>query len=222
MTGGPVVVFGNTPFASMVAYCVMHDSAWTVAAFTVHQKFIAGSQREGVPVVPFETLTATHPPGEYRMLIALGQRRMNEVRASVFRDAERLGYECVSYVSSRASVAANVSMGANCMVFEHAILQPFVTLGDNVIVRGGAHLSHHCTIGDHVFIGAGVAMAGQCTVGDQAFLGVGAVVRDRVRIAHGSLIGAGAVILRDTESDQVYLGNPARKIGTSAMKASDE
>jgi sugar O-acyltransferase (sialic acid O-acetyltransferase NeuD family) len=221
MTGGPIVVFGDTPFASMVAYCVMHDSAWTVAAFTVHQRFIADTRRDGVPLVPFETIAETHPPGEYRMLIALGPRRMNELRAAVFRDAKRLGYECLSYVSSRSSVAANVSMGDHCLVFEHAILQPFVTLGDDVIVRGGAHLSHHCTIGDHVFIGAEVAMAGQCTVGDQAFLGVGAVVRDRVRIASRSLIGAGAVIVRDTESDQVYLGNPARKMGTSAMKASD-
>jgi sugar O-acyltransferase (sialic acid O-acetyltransferase NeuD family) len=220
MSGKPVIVFGDTPFASMVAYCLMHDSPWTVAAFTAHQTFIADTQRDGLPVVPFETITATHPPGDYQMMIALGQRRMNDLRAAVYRDAKRLGYECVSYVSSRASVWANVSMGDNCMVFEHVVLQPFVRLGDNVIVRGGAHLSHHCTIGDHVFIGAGVTMAGQCTVGDQAFLGVGAVLRDRLQIAARTLVGAGSVILRDTEADQVYLGNPARKTGTSAMEAS--
>ena len=220
MSGKPVIVFGDTPFASMVAYCLIHDSPWTVAAFTANQAFLAGTERERLPVVPFETITATHPPDEYQMLIALGPRKMNELRADVYRDARLLGYDCVSYVSSRASIWANVAMGDNCMVFEHAVLQPFVRLGNNVIVRGGAHLSHHCTIGDHVFIGAGVAMAGQCTVGDQTFLGVGAVIRDRVQIAPRTLAGAGAVLHRDTEADQVYLGNPARKTGTSAMEAS--
>jgi sugar O-acyltransferase (sialic acid O-acetyltransferase NeuD family) len=154
------------------------------------------------------------------MLVAIGQRGMNEVRATVYREVKGLGYACVSYVSSRASVWPSVSMGDNCMVFEHAILQPFVRLGDDVIVRGGAHVSHHCTIGDHVFIGAGVVMAGESTVGDHVFLGVGSVLRDRLQIAPRTLVGAGAVILRDTEADQVYLGNPARKTGTSAIEAS--
>ena len=220
MSPQPVVVFGDTPFASMVAHCLTHDSPWTVAAFTAHEAYITNARRDELPVVPFETLATTHPPGDYRMLVAIGQRGMNEVRATVYRAVKGLGYACVSYVSSRASVWPNVSMGDNCMVFEHAILQPFVRLGDDVIVRGGAHVSHHCTIGDHAFIGAGVVMAGESTVGDSAFLGVGSVLRDRLQIAPRTLVGAGAVILRDTEADQVYLGNPARKTGTSAMEAS--
>lgn len=218
--GKPVIVFGDTPFASMAAFCLMHDSPWNVAAFTVNEAYIRHPQRDGLPVVPFESIAESHPPGEYQMLVAIGYRAMNQLRATVYRDVVKLGYLCVSYVSSGASVWPNVSIGDNCMVFEHAILQPFARIGDNVIIRGGAHISHHCTVADHVYVAAGVAMAGQCTVGEQALLGVGAVVRDRVQIAPRSLVGAGAVILRDTEADQVYLGNPARKTGKSAIEAS--
>lgn len=217
----PVVIFGNLRSASLAWYCLIHDSPWHVAGFTVDEAYLASSHFEGLPLVPFETLEAFYPPSDYRLLIPMGYQHINGVRREHFEGAKQRGYTFVNYVSSRASVWPDLQIGENVLIYEHAIIQPFARIGSNCIIRSGAHISHHCEIADHAFIAAEVAMGGEGYVGEQAFVGVGAVLRDRIRIAERSFIGAGAVVVKDTLVDGVYVGNPARKVDKTAFEASE-
>lgn len=216
----PVIIFGNLRSASLAWYCLVHDSDFKVAGFTVDKNYCQSESFEGLPLVPFETLENACPPSDYRLLIPMGYQQINAVRRARFEAAKGRGYDFVSYVSSRASVWPDLQIGENVLIYEHAIIQPFVRIGSNCIIRSGAHISHHCQIADHAFIAAEVAMGGEGYVGEQAFVGVGAVLRDRIRIAERSFIGAGAVVVKDTEADDVYVGNPARKTGKTALEAS--
>ena len=47
-----VVVFGNTSFASMAAYCLTHDSPHQVAAFTVDRAYTGSGSHEGLTIAP--------------------------------------------------------------------------------------------------------------------------------------------------------------------------
>lgn len=216
----PVVIFGNLRSASLAWYCLLHDSPFRIAGFTVDAAYLASPRFEGLPLVPFETLEAHYPPTDYRLLIPMGYQQINGVRRSRFESARQRGYTFVSYVSSRASVWPDLKIGENVLIYEHAIIQPFARIGSNCIIRSGAHISHHCEVADHAFVAAEVAMGGEGHVGEQAFVGVGAVLRDRIRIAERSFIGAGAVVVQDTQADGVYVGNPARKAGKTALEAS--
>lgn len=216
----PVVIFGNLRSASLAWYCLLHDSPWAVAGFTVDAAYLNSSLFEGLPLVPFETLEEHYPPTDYRLLIPMGYQHINGVRRARFEQAKARGYAFVSYVSSRASVWPDLQIGENVLIYEHAIIQPFARIGSNCIIRSGAHISHHCEVADHAFVAAEVAMGGEGYVGEQAFVGVGAVLRDRIRIAERSFIGAGAVVVQDTQSDGVYVGNPARKASKTALEAS--
>jgi UDP-3-O-[3-hydroxymyristoyl] glucosamine N-acyltransferase len=118
-----------------------------------------------------ESIVGSHPPTQYQMLIVLRYRAMNHLRATVYRDAKGLGYDCVSYVSSRATVWPNVSIGDNCMVFEHTVLQPFSRIGNNVIigVSGGEYgIRGHVTAYDAV-TGKQVVWAGGMTYARNRF-----------------------------------------------------
>lgn len=216
----PVVIFGNEMSASLAWYCLAHDSPYRVAAFAVDQAYLKSDRFEGLPLVAFETLEAAYPPAGYRLLIPMGYQRINGIRRARYEDAKRRGYDFVSYVSSRASVWPDLQVGENVLIYEHAIIQPFATIGDNCIIRSGAHISHHCRISSHAFVAAEVAMGGAGHIGEQAFVGVGAVLRDRIHIAERSFVGAGAVVVQPTEADGVYVGNPAKKIGKTALEAS--
>lgn len=216
----PVVIFGNMRSASLAWYCLLHDSPYRIAGFTVDAAYLESSWFEGLPLVPFETLEQHYPPADYRLLIPMGYQRINAVRRARFESAKQRGYTFVSYVSSRASVWPDLRVGENVLIYEHAIIQPFARIGSNCIIRSGAHISHHCEVADHAFVAAEVAMGGEGYVGEQAFVGVGAVLRDRIRIAERSFIGAGAVVVQDTQADGVYVGNPARKAGKTALEAS--
>ncbi len=216
----PVVIFGNLRSASLAWYCLLHDSSYKIAGFTVDAAYIESPQFEGLSLVPFETLDGYYPPEDYRLLIPMGYQHINGIRRSRYEQAKQRGYTFVSYVSSRASVWPDLKLGENVLIYEHAIIQPFARIGNNCIIRSGAHISHHCEVANHAFVGAEVAMGGDGYVGEQAFVGVGAVLRDRIRIAERTFIGAGAVVLQDTVADGVYAGNPARKASGTALEAS--
>jgi len=207
-----VVIFGNLRFAQLAHYCLVHDSPWKVAGFTVDAAYRKGDAFDGLPLVDFEALEATFPPGEVKLLIAAGYQQVNGLRRARYESAKARGYDFVSYVSQRASVWPDLQPGENCLIYEQAIVQPCSTIGDNVTIRSGAHVSHHCRIDSHAFISAGAVMAGDVHIGEQAFIGVGAVLKDGLRIAPRSFIGAGAVVLHDTEEGAAYAGNPARRM----------
>jgi sugar O-acyltransferase (sialic acid O-acetyltransferase NeuD family) len=171
-------------------------------------------------VVAFDEIAAAYPPARYQMLLPLGYHAINGLRRARFEQARALGYTCISYVSSRASTWPDLQVGSNCLIYEHAVIQPFARIGDNVIIRSAAHISHHCQVADHAFIAAGVTLGGNVKVGEQAFIGVGAIVRDNVTIGARCFIGAGAVVLGDTEDDSVYVGNPARKSARTSLEVS--
>ena len=218
MKNKSVVVFGAGIFSSLAWFCLTNDSQWKVSAFTVDQKFLTKSMHEGLPVIPFEDLLNVYPPSTTKLLIPLGYTRINGLRMERFQQATESGYELISYISSRASVWPNQCFGRNCLVYEHAIIQPFSTIADNVIIRSGAHISHHCVIEKHSFISAEATFGGNVTVGERCFIGLGAVIRDGLSIAERSFIGAGAVVISDTEPDGVYVGNPARRIEKSSLE----
>jgi sugar O-acyltransferase (sialic acid O-acetyltransferase NeuD family) len=213
-----VVVFGAGTFSSLAWFCLTNDSQWKVNAFTVDKPFLTKSMHEGLPVVPFEDLLNIYPPSTTKLLIPIGYTRINGLRMERFQQATELGYELISYISSRASVWPNQSFGRNCLVYEHAIIQPFTTIGDNVIIRSGANIGHHGIIGNHSFIATEVVFGGSVTVGERCFIGLGAVIRDGLSLSERSFIGAGAVVISDTEPDGVYVGNPARRIAKSSLE----
>ena len=114
-----------------------------------------------VPFIFFPAFESHYPPGEARLLIPMGYQRINSVRRERFESACARGYDFVSYVSTRASHWPDLKIGRNVLIYEHAIIQPFVSIGDNCIIRSGAHISHHCTVESHCFIAAEVVMGGQ-------------------------------------------------------------
>lgn len=213
----PVIIFGNFASASLARFLLDNDSPYQVAGFTVDREYCKSTQHEGLPLVPFDSLEHHFSPNDFQLLIPMGYQKINHVRRDRYENAKLRGYSFVSYVSSRASIWPGLEIGENTLIYEHAIIQPFATIGNNSIIRSGAHISHHCAVGDHVFVAAEVAMGGKVLVGDQAFLGVGSVIVDSIEIASRSFIGAGAVVTRPTEELGVYVGNPARKLGKSAL-----
>jgi sugar O-acyltransferase (sialic acid O-acetyltransferase NeuD family) len=206
-----MVIFGTGEFAQVAAVYLDADSPHQVVAFTVDGARRDQEQVMGRPVVPFEELTRSHPPGEYELFVAIGFKGLNQARAEVFGRVKAAGYTCISYVCSRAMQWGHVTVGENSFVFESNVLQPFVRIGDNTILWSGNHVGHHATIGSHCFITSHVVISGGTTVGDYCFVGVNATLGDHITIAPRCLIGAGAMVLRSTEENSAYVGVSAEK-----------
>lgn len=212
-----VVIFGTGSFAELVHFYLSHDQRYEVVAFCAHRDHLPAAAFCGLPVVAFEEVDHRYPAASHEMFVAVGYRKVNQVRAEVYQQAKVKGYSLLTYVSPHC-VNMATSIGDNCFIFEDNTLQPFVTIGNDVVMWSGNHIGHHSTIGDHCYITSHVVISGHCKVGPYCFFGVNAALRDSLTIAESCVIGAGALIMKSTTPKQVYLGERTKPFA----KNSDE
>jgi sugar O-acyltransferase (sialic acid O-acetyltransferase NeuD family) len=199
-----VVLFGLGDFARVARIYLVEDSPHDVVAFTANERYIEADELEGVPVVPFERITETHPPDRCAMFVAIGFSGVNQARRDVYEQCKTLGYELITYVNSKATHWGELEIGDNCFIFEENVIQPNVRIGSNVILWSGNHIGHDSTIEDHVFVASHAVISGNVTIGESSFVGVNATFRDAIRVAPRCVIGAGALIMKDTLEGAVY------------------
>jgi sugar O-acyltransferase (sialic acid O-acetyltransferase NeuD family) len=213
-----VVIFGTGVFAEVAHFYLTHDSDYKVVAFTVDRKFIKRKHFLDLPLVPFESVQKTYPPGKFKMFIAVGYKNLNKTRAAKYAEAKSKGYSLITYISSRCVHWGDTKIGDNCFIFENQTIQPFVKIGNDVVIWSGNHIGHHSTIGDHCFISSHVVISGNTKIGSYCFLGVNATLRDGISIAEKCIIGAGALIMKDTKKGTVYIGKAGELYSNDSSK----
>jgi sugar O-acyltransferase (sialic acid O-acetyltransferase NeuD family) len=220
-----LVIVGDSAIAEIAYEYFTHDSPYEVVGFAVEQAYLTRDTLFDLPVVPFERVTEHFPPAAHSLYAAVGYNQLNRLRTRLASEGKAAGYALASYVSSKAFVWRNVTMGEHCFIFEGNVVQPFVTMGDNVVLWSGNHIGHHSRIRDNVFFASHVVLSGFCDVGDNCFLGVNATVANNVTIAPDGLLGAGCMILRDTAPNTIYgakMTEPASRTARQYFKLADD
>ena len=189
-----VIIFGVGQISEIAHFYLIHDSDHEIVAFTVDQEFMKNDSFHDLPVVAYEDLVKKYPPHEYKVFIPISYKKVNKLPAEKFKDAKEKGYECISYISSKATYY-NTPVGENCFIFENNVIQPFTEIGDNCILWSGNHIGHHTTIEDHCFLASHVVVSGSVCIGEYSFLGVNATIRDNIKVGKENVIGANSLIL---------------------------
>lgn len=216
-----VVVFGTGTLAELAHVYLTADSDYEVAAFTVDAAHRGEPSFLGLDVVAFEEVAAACPPSTFAMFVAVGYRLVNRARAEIYGRCRALGYDLVTYVSSRAIHTGPLDVGENCFVMEGVLVQPRVRIGDDVILWSGSSVQHHSVIGDHCFVGPDAAIAGEVTIEPFCFVGVNATIRNGVTVGTGSVIGAGAVVSRDVPPGHVWAAGASRPVPVDGRRLRD-
>ena len=204
-----LILVGDSAFAEIAYEYFTHDSPYEVVAFCVDRPYLTRETLFGLPVVPTDEVAERFPPASHDFYAALVYNQMNRVRTRLFSEMKARGYAPASYVSSRAFVWPNVTLGEHCFIFEDNTVQPFVSIGDNVVLWSGNHIGHHSSIGDNCFVASHVVVSGFCKVGANCFVGVNATFGNNLAVGDDCLIGAGALIAKDVPADTLVKGNLA-------------
>ncbi len=206
-----VIIFGIQDFAQLAHYYIENDTPHEVVAFSVNEKYLPETREfEGKPVIAFEQVEKSHSPDEYKFFAPMSHARMNQLRAKVYQEIKDKGYDCISYISSKASIFDN-EIGENCFILEDNTIQPFTKIGNNVVLWSGNHIGHHGEIKDHVLFTSHVVMSGHCVINEYSFFGVNATLRDGLNVAEGTLVAMGAMLAKNTDPWGIYMGAPAKK-----------
>ena len=207
-----LIIFGTGQIAELAYYYFSSDSEYSIQGFSVDKEYIESDDFFGLPVIAFEEIQASFPPEDYEMFIALSYSEVNSIRKKKYFAAKEKGYKLASYISSRATILNNMSIGDNCFILENNTIQPFVSIGNNVTLWSGNHIGHHSAFCDHVFIASHVVVSGGVHIGSQSFLGVNATLINNISIGDGCVIGAGALVNSNVESHLVIKSNASNSI----------
>ena len=214
-----VIIFGCTDTAQLAHYYLTNDSIYNVVCFTVNEKYMPLQNKLcELPIIPFENITELYPTSTYKMFVPMTGKYMNKLREKIYYECKNLGYQLISYISSKATVLTE-NIGENCFILEDNTIQPFVTIGNNCVFWSGNHIGHHSIIKDHVFFTSHVVLSGHCTVNSYCWFGVNATIRNALDIGEGTLAAMSASIVKNTDEWSIYMGIPAKK---SDKRSDDE
>lgn len=207
-----VVVYGSAILSQMLFYDCISDPNFEIACFTMDDGHRSSDQLVGLPLVRFADIGTLYPPLEYDLLALFDGYTRQRDREIMYDKAKSTGYTLRNYISSRADVAPDISMGDNNVIMALSHVGFGGTMGNNNLIRQNVYLGHQFTIGSHNIITAGCTLGGRCTIYNNCYIGLGSTILNRTRIAEETLVGAGSVVIRDTEPYSKNVGNPSRII----------
>ena len=219
MKSKKLVIYGIGETADIAYEYFTFDSEYEVVAFTADKAYISEDEHLGLPVIPFENIENVFPPSAVEMFAASTYNKLNRVRTKLYTSAKGKGYTCANYISSKAFVWRNVTIGDNAFILENNVLQHFVSVGNNVVLWSGNHIGHRTIIKDNVYVSSHCVVSGFCEIGEYSFLGVNSTFNDNIKIAKDNIIGSGAVVIKDTEPGVVMVGSPAKPGSKTSYEA---
>lgn len=122
---------------------------------------------------------------------------------------------------------SGATIGRECNICAHCLIEGDVVIGDRVTVKSGVQLWDGLRVGNDVFIGPNASFANdrfprsrrrpekflQTVLEDGASIGAGAVILPGITIGANAMVAAGAVVTRSVPPNAVVVGNPARIVG---------
>jgi|TARA_R100000234_G_C4998059_1_gene178926 UDP-3-O-[3-hydroxymyristoyl] glucosamine N-acyltransferase len=83
---------------------------------------------------------------------------------------------------------------------------------DNVKIDNLVHVAHNVKIGKNTMVVAGAVICGSVEIGESCFIGANSTIRQHLKVGNNSIVGMGSVVTKNIPNNEVWAGNPARKI----------
>lgn len=104
------------------------------------------------------------------------------------------------------------SIGKGNLIFLGCRLSCDVSIGDFNLFNSNVSLGHDTKLNSFNVLGPNTRISGSCKVGNNNFFGVNTTVLQGIHIGNNTRVGAGSFVMRNTKDDNLYMGNPAKKV----------
>ena len=147
------------------------------------------------PLISFEFALSNFPPHMFDMFIAIGPKKLNQIRAKKIEQVKSSGYTLASIVHPSAVVWKDVILGENCIIMENATIRHGTIIEDGVLLGANLMIDHNVTIHKYCFL-VYCYIGAYCQIGDYSFVGPGSTVTKGCHIGKKCLIGAGSNVFQ--------------------------
>ena len=137
----------------------------------------------------------------------------NTIRKKIYEKLElnRI-YLNTTLIHSNTIISKSSLIEEQTFVSAGVIINPQVKIGIGCIINTGAIIDHDCSIGKFSHIAPGAVLAGNVSIGSGCLIGANAVIKQGIKVGDNVIIGAGAVVIKNTNSNTTFVGNPAKEI----------
>jgi UDP-perosamine 4-acetyltransferase len=156
-----------------------------------------------------DTFAALNPV-DYLLLNGVGSIGATKVRAKVFANYKKLGFNFLTIESNDSIVAPSAVVLEGVQVMRGAVINTAAIVEENSIINTGAIVEHDNLIGQNCHVSVGATLCGDVRVGSGTHIGAGATVIQGVKIGQNCIIGAGATVIADVPDNHTAVGVPAK------------
>jgi acetyltransferase-like isoleucine patch superfamily enzyme len=131
-----------------------------------------------------------------------------------------IGHKCQT--GHKVMIREKTTIGSNTLIGTNTIIDGNVNIGEEVSIQTGVYIPLFSTIGNNVFLGPfskltndkymmrkEFALIGP-NIEDNVSLGANSVILPGITLKKGTMVGAGSVVTKNTNENDIVVGNPAR------------
>ena len=207
-----VVVVGTGGHAKVIVDIIEKESKFKMMGF------IESSLDVGTKILDYEVLGREEDLSHLAQkksifggVIAIGD---NVIRAKVEKKINRIysDFNFINCIHPKSIIAKDVCLGVGNVVMAGVIINPSSTIGNHCILNTNSSLDHDSSMLDFTSIAPNVVTGGNVKINEYSAIGIGATIFQGVSIGSNCLVGGGSLISKDTQSNSIYYGNPAKYI----------
>ncbi len=152
-------------------------------------------------------------------LITIGKECTIRAGTIIYSEVN-IGENCQT--GHNAMIREKTSIGNSTLIGTNTIIDGNVVIGNNVSIQTGVYIPLYSKIGNNVFMGPYSKLTNDKymmrkefdlngpKIEDYVSLGANSVIMPGITLKRGTIVGAGSVVTKNTEENDIVVGNPAK------------
>ena len=175
-----------------------------------------------------------HPQQSELLTIVKNKMNITDYESPLISIGRNCTIRAGNIIYSEVSIGNNCQTGHNVMIREktsignnnvigtNTVIDGNVTIGNNNSIQTGVYIPLYCTIGNNVFMGPLSKLTNDkymkrkeyklngVKIEDEVSLGANSVILPGITLKKGTMVGSGAVVTKNTNENDIVVGNPAK------------
>ncbi len=115
-------------------------------------------------------------------------------------------------IAKNSIISHKVKIGNGTVIMPNVVINTGTNIGNHCLINTSSSIDHDNKFKDYSSTGPGVITSGDVSVGKYSHIGVGAVIKHGISIGDNTIIGGNSFVNKICKNNNVYYGNPAKKI----------